>query len=346
MGFYIGERFVGDGAPPLLIAEIGINHGGSLDTAIAMVDSAAEAGIEVIKHQTHIAVDEMTYHAKAIIPEHADKNIYEIIDECSLDESEEIELMDYVSSKEMIFISTPFSRNAALRLKKMNIPAFKIGSGECNNIPLVRLIASFGKPVILSTGMNNIDSISRSVEVLRSASIPFALLHTTNIYPTPHHLVRLNSLNVLRNFFPDAVIGLSDHTIDNFTSLAAVAMGAQIIERHFTDSKERTGPDISSSMSTEEAREILLGISAIYDALGGEKKPVEEELPTMKFAFASVVIERDICAGEVFTEENLWVRRPGTGDFLAAEFDSIIGLRAKKDLVAGEQLKISDVIRE
>lgn len=343
MGFYIQDRFVGDTAPPVLIAEIGINHGGSLETAFSMVDAASEAGIEIIKHQTHIVDDEMTYHARKIFPRHANKSIFEIIDECALDEEEEIELMEYVISKGMIFISTPFSRSAALRLNRMKIPAFKIGSGECNNIPLVRLIASFGKPIILSTGMNDIESISRSVDILRKASTPFALLHTTNLYPTPHNLVRLNSLKVLKDIFPDAIIGLSDHTIDSYTSLAAVALGAKIIERHFTDSKDRPGPDISSSMTKEDAQGIQRGIKAIHEALGGEKKPVQEETPTMKFAFASIVIDKDIKEGELFTEENLWVRRPGTGDFLAYEYDSILGLRANKDLFVGEQLKKTDI---
>ena len=142
----------------------------------------------------------------------------------------------------MIFISTPFSRAAADRLQRMNVPAYKIGSGECNNYPLLKHIASFGKPMILSTGMNTIESVGKAVAILESARVPYALLHTTNLYPTPPHLVRLGAMVELGKAFPRAVIGLSDHTTDNVACLGAVALGASILERHFTDRMDRVGP--------------------------------------------------------------------------------------------------------
>ena len=186
----ISGRKVGLDYKPLVIAEIGINHGGSLKVAKEMVDSAHAAGVEVVKHQTHIVADEMSSEAKKVIPGNADISIYEIMDNCALNEKDEIELKEYVESKGMIFISTPFSRAAANRLNEMNVSAFKIGSGECNNYPLLEHIANFNKPVILSTGMNDIESVRKAVEVFDKKNIPLALLHTTNLYPTPINLVR------------------------------------------------------------------------------------------------------------------------------------------------------------
>ena len=148
----IAGRKIGEGFPPVVIAEIGINHEGSLSVAKEMVDAAFRAGVEIVKHQTHIVEDEMSGAAKKVVPGNADVSIYEIMERCSLDESEELELKEYVESKGMIFISTPFSRAAADRLQQWNVPAYKIGSGECNNYPLLEHIASFGKPIILSTG--------------------------------------------------------------------------------------------------------------------------------------------------------------------------------------------------
>src|SRR6478752_6247912 len=177
----IAGRKVGYDYKPLVIAEIGINHEGSLETAKQMVDAACKAGLEIVKHQTHIVEDEMSSAAKKTIPGNADVSIYEIMRRCSLSEEEEWEMKRYTESKGMIFISTPFSRAAANRLQKWNVTAYKVGSGECNNYPLVEHIASFGKPVILSTGMNTMESISKAVNILRKHHVPFALLHTTNL---------------------------------------------------------------------------------------------------------------------------------------------------------------------
>lgn len=169
---------------PVVIAEIGINHEGSLDVAKQMVVPAIGAGAEVIKHQTHIVEDEMSDHARKTIPGNADVSIYEIMERCALNEDDERRLMDYVQDKGAIFfISTPFSRAAADRLAKFGVAAYKIGSGECNNYPLIKHVASFGKPMIISTGMNSIGSIRPSVDILRKAGVPYCLLHCTNVYP-------------------------------------------------------------------------------------------------------------------------------------------------------------------
>lgn len=339
----IAGRKIGRDFPPLVIAEIGINHEGSLQAAIEMVDAAHAAGIEVVKHQTHIVDDEMSAAAKKVIPGNADISIYEIMKRCALSEPDEIKLKEYVESKGMIFISTPFSRAAANRLARMDVPAFKIGSGECNNYPLLKHIASFGKPVILSTGMNNIPSIQKAVQIFENAHVPVALLHTTNLYPTPPHLVRLGALEEMRQAFPDTVIGLSDHTTSNHACFGSVALGASILERHFTDSMDRPGPDIVNSMDPDSAAELITGSRLIWEMRGGSKEAAPEEAVTIDFAFASVVSIQKIEKGQSLTADNIWVKRPGTGEILAEHYDSLLGRTASRVILPDEQLSWDDI---
>lgn len=338
----IKDRLIGFDYEPVVIAELGINHGGSLELAFEMVEAASKSGVEIIKHQTHIVEDEMSKLAQKVIPGHTKESIYEIMSKCALNEEDEFKLKDYVESKGMIFISTPFSRAAVNRLIKMDVPAFKIGSGECNNYPLIEHICSFRKPIILSTGMNTIDSVSKAVAIIRKHGIPFALLHTTNLYPTPNHLVRLGGMVELQANFPDAVIGLSDHTISNHACFGAVALGASVLERHFTDKMDRIGPDIVCSMDPKACTELIEGAKILALQRGGKKGPTLEEKPTIDFAFATVVSIKDIKKGEALTKENIWVKRPGTGEILAEHFDSIIGKVARKDIGNDVHLKFED----
>jgi N-acetylneuraminate synthase len=341
--FQIEGRKIGEKFPPVVIAEIGINHEGALDVAIQMADAAIDAGAEIIKHQTHIVEDEMSDHARKVIPGNADQSIYDIMDRCSLSEPDERRLMGHIRSRGAIFISTPFSRKAVDRLRSFDVPAFKIGSGECNNYPLVKYIASLGKPVIVSTGMNSILSVRPTVEILRAAGTPFALLHCTNVYPTPPELVRLGALAQLREAFPDAVIGLSDHTTSNYTCLGAVALGASILERHFTDNMNRPGPDIVCSMDGAALSDLISGANIIFKASGGNKDSVEAEAPTIAFAFASVVAIQDIAVGGRLSVENIWVKRPGGGDFSAKDFESLLGKTSSRPIAAGAQIVRQDL---
>ncbi len=337
--FEICGRKIGLDYEPLVIAEIGINHGGSLAVAKQIVDSAIEGGAEVIKHQTHVVEDEMSDEAKTVIPGNADVSIYEIMKSSALNEEEETELKHYVESKGAIFISTPFSRAAVYRLERMGVEAYKIGSGECNNYPLLELVASLKKPVILSTGMNGIPAIKKAVNIFRKYDTPYSLLHTTNLYPTPDHLIRLGAMQELANVFPDAVVGLSDHSIGNLACLGAVACGASILERHYTDSKDRQGPDIICSMDAPECAELISFSKRMAKMRGGEKGAIKEEQVTIDFAYASVVSEKEIKKGEKFTRENIWVKRPGTGDFLAEDYELLIGKVAATDIYQGIQIK-------
>lgn len=339
----INGRKIGADFPPLVIAEIGINHEGSLSIAKEMVDAAQRAGVEVVKHQTHIVDDEMSGAAKKVIPGNADVSIYEIMKRCALNEEDELSLKKYVEEKGMIFISTPFSRAAAMRLKKFDIPAYKIGSGECNNYPLLELIASFNKPVILSTGMNTIESIRKAVKIFDDRKVPVALLHTTNLYPTPIHLVRLGAMMEMNAAFPDKVFGLSDHTLNNNACLSAVALGGSILERHFTDHMNRTGPDIVCSMDEKACSELIQSSKEIALMRGGRKEPAKEEQVTIDFAFATVCTIEPIKKGELLSKNNIWVKRPGTGEILAEHFNSLLGKKAIKDIDVDVQLSYSDI---
>lgn len=340
----IAGRKIGPDYPPLVIAEIGINHEGSLAVAMEMVDAAHRAGAEVVKHQTHIVEDEMSGAAKKVIPGNADVSIYEIMERCALNEAEELELKKYVESKGMLFISTPFSRAAADRLQQFDVPAYKIGSGECNNYPLLEHIASFGKPVILSTGMNTIGSIAKAVAIFDQHQVPVALLHTTNLYPTPIPLVRLGAMTQMHRAFPDKVFGLSDHTLNNNACLAAVALGASILERHFTDHMQRTGPDIVCSMDEKACADLIQSSNEIWQMRGGIKAPAQEEQVTIDFAFATVCSIRPIKKGEILSKENIWVKRPGTGAILAEQFNGVLGKVVVRDIANDEQLDWEDFL--
>ena len=341
----ISGRKIGEDYPPLVIAEIGINHEGSLETAKEMVDAAHRAGAEMVKHQTHIVEDEMSSEAKKVIPGNADISIYEIMKRCALNEADERSLKNYVENKGMIFISTPFSRAAANRLEKFDVPAYKIGSGECNNYPLLEHVAGFGKPVILSTGMNSIESVKKAVAIFDKYKVPIALLHTTNLYPTPKHLVRLGAMQELHNSFPEKVFGLSDHTLNNNACLGAVALGASILERHFTDHMNRTGPDIICSMDEKACAELIISSAEIAQMRGGKKEAAVEEKVTIDFAFATVCSIKNIKKGEVFSKENIWVKRPGTGEILAENYDRVLGKKATSDIDKDNQLKWSDIVK-
>lgn len=339
----IGNREIGINHPPLVIAEIGINHEGSLERAKEMVDAAAAAGAEIVKHQTHVVESEMSKSAKKVIPGHTSDSIYDIMARCALNYEDELALKNYIEEKGMIFISTPFSREAAIRLEKMNVQAYKIGSGECNNYPLIEMVAAYGKPMIVSTGMNDITSIRKTVEILNKHKVDFCLLHCTNIYPTPPELVRLGGMQELQREFPGVQIGLSDHTINNNACLAAVALGATVLERHFTDSMYRSGPDIVCSMDPIALKSLIHNSAEIALMRGGKKEAAKEEQATIDFAFATVVTTKPIKAGEKFTKDNIWVKRPGTGDIKAEHYESIIGKISLNDIDVDEHVAIKDV---
>jgi N-acetylneuraminate synthase len=336
--FKIASRIVGDEFPPLVISEIGINHNGSLDLAITLADAAISAGAEIIKHQTHVVDDEMSEEAKKVIPGNAKISIYEIIKKCALTEEEEKLFCNHIKSKKKIFISTPFSKKAVDRCIRLKVPAFKIGSGECNNYHLVEYIAKFKLPIIMSTGMNSICSIRKSVNIINKKKIPLALLHCTNIYPTPSNLVRLDCIKEIKSAYPNCLVGISDHTENIYTSLAAVSLGARIIEKHFTDDKKRKGPDISSSMDSNELRMLIEGSKLIFEARGGGKAPLKQEKKTIAFALPSVVAEEFLKIGDTLTKKNIALKRPGGGDFGIGDLVNLYGRKVVKEIQKNTQI--------
>ncbi|MFH0851868.1 MAG: N-acetylneuraminate synthase family protein [Candidatus Peregrinibacteria bacterium] len=339
----ISGRAVGPAHAPFVIAEIGINHEGSMEKAKRMVDDAALAGAECVKFQSHVVEDEMAPAAKQIVPGHTRESIWDIMQRCAFSEEQERQLKAYAEGKGLIYLCTPFSRAAADRLIRMDVAAFKIGSGECNNYPLIEHIARCGKPVIMSTGMNDLASIRPAVEIFRAHKVSYALMHCTSMYPTPYGKVRLGALKDLQQAFPDAVTGLSDHSPGIWTCLGAVPFGASILEKHFTSSKEWEGPDIAISIDPEELRDLVQGSRAIHSALGGSKTILAEEQDVINFAYACVVTIAPIERGEAFTERNIWVKRPGTGEIKAKDFQRLLGAKAARDLESGIQVKLADV---
>lgn len=339
----IAGRKIGPDHPPLVIAEIGINHGGDLNVAKEMVRLAALSGCEMIKHQTHIIEDEMTDEAKSIFPPNADVSIWHVMERCALSKDEEAELKRYSEELGMIWISTPFSRAAADFLEELDVAVYKIGSGEADNLPLIRHIAKKGKPVIMSTGMQTIDTIRASVQILEDAGVEYALLECTNLYPSPAEIVSLRGVTDLKNAFPNAVVGFSDHSIGPEMALASVALGACILERHYTDTRYRKGPDIINSMDPSELRHIIDRSKEIWIAANNPKQRTKAEEPVYAFARASVVADKDLPEGHVITEADIWARRPGSGEIAGYEFDKVVGKTLTRAVTRNTQLKWSDL---
>ena len=344
VSFVLSGRHIGSSHPPLVVAEIGINHEGEISKAIKMIDDAKAAGCEVCKFQSHVIEDEMIPEAKNVIPGNTDVSIWEVMERCALSEESERILKEHVEIQGMIFLSTPFSRAAADRLESMGVCAYKIGSGECNNYPLVRHIASFDKPVFLSTGMNDIQSITPAVEILREANVPFCLMHSTSIYPTPYSKVNLRALDVIAEAFPDAILGLSDHSKGIWTCIGACARGALVLEKHNVSDKSWPGPDIDVSIDPAELASLRIAANAVWEASQGKEKRIfDEERVTIDFAYSCVVTIKPIKAGEKFSMQNIWCKRPGTGEIKAKDFDSIIGQVSVSDVPNDVHLKWSDI---
>ena len=339
----IAGRKIGRDHPPLVIAEIGINHNGDLAVAKEMVRLAAASGCEMVKHQTHVIEDEMTEEAKSIFPPNADVSIWDVMQQCALSPDDELEMKRYAESLGLIWISTPFSRAAADLLESWDVPAFKIGSGEADNLPLIRHIARMGKPVIMSTGMQTIASVQASVDILDKSGVPYALLECTNLYPSPPEIVSLKGVTELQNAFPNAVVGFSDHSIGPEMALASVALGASVLERHFTDTRYRKGPDVSCSMDPAELRHLIDRAREIWVAANNDKARSAAEEDVYRFARASVVADRDLPAGHMIAEADIWARRPGSGDIAGYDFDKVVGRRLTVAVTRNQQLRWADL---
>ena len=319
-----------------VIAEIGINHDGKLKKALKIINDAFWSGCKTVKFQCHVVEDEYIPLARNIVPANATENIYDMMVRCSFTEEEERHLKEYTESLGMTYLSTPFSRAAADRLERLGVGMYKIGSGECNNYPLIKHIVSKGKPVILSTGMNNLYAVDKAVDIIGDQL--FAILHCVSEYPTPYEHVNLNRMLELGERY-HVPYGLSDHSLGIYTALAAVSLGASVVEKHFTSDKTWPGADVPISIGPTQLRELVCGVRAIEQALE-DNSPNDKG--TAAFAFASVVTTKYILAGEKLTSNNIWVKRPG-GGIPAAEYDNIIGKCAIINIPVDAQVKWSDI---
>ena len=331
------EITISDKNEPFIIAEAGINHDGEFEKAIELVDLAIDSGASAIKFQTHITDKEMipTDMKPGNISE---ESLWDIIDRCVLDNEQERSLFDYAKEKGILFFSTPFSREGADRLNELGVELYKIGSGECNNLPLLNHVANFKKPMILSTGMNDISSIKASVETILNHGVPLALLHCTSIYPAPPETMRLGAVTHLKDEFPDLEIGLSDHSLGISIALGSVAVGANIVEKHFTKSRQWPGPDNPFSIEPNELKNLVDWSKEIWKARGGKKDILDDEKPVIDFAYACVVAIKDINKGEALSLDNIWVKRPGTGEIFAKDFEDVLGKVATVDISENTQL--------
>ena len=339
--FKIKSKLIGNKKPVFIIAEVGINHNGSYQIAKKLVDVAKQAGADCVKFQTHITEKEMI--KTNITPgKISKKTLWSIIKNCELTEKDEFKISQYCKDKKIIFLSTPFSIEAVDRLEKIRIPAYKIGSGELTNIPFLKYIAKIRKPVILSTGMSEMNEIKSAVSLFKKHKAPLALLQTTSVYPSDYGDINLGVIVQYSKIF-NVPVGISDHSIGIYTALGAVAKGASIVEKHITLDKKMPGPDQRLSLEPIELKELVKGCRAIKLALGNSKKILKKELPVLRFARESVVAKTKIRKYEIFSEKNLTTKRPNTGQIPAKNFYKILGKKAKKDIPETKQLSYSDI---
>ncbi len=325
----IGRRSVEPGAKPLIVPEIGINHDGDIKKCVDMIDSIHAAGAECVKMQLHIPADEMVPN-NVCPPNAGGKTIWEVIEKTALTVDETYAAKNYAEAMGLIWFCTPFGRQAADELNQMGVEVFKIGSGECNNYPLIRHIAGFGKPVILSTGMNTMRSIRTATDILKKTQIDYAVLHCTSMYPAPPSCVHLCVMQDLKMEYK--IVGYSDHSVGLYAAFAAIAMGALIIEKHFCD-EEFLGPDTPCSMDEEDLSKLVVGALRIDCIKYGIKDIQPGEREIAKFAYASVVSTHPIAEGEPLTRKNTWVKRP-SGGIPAARYEGVLRRRTVQAIPA------------
>jgi len=344
----IGSRTIGDGEPCFIIAEAGVNHNGDINLARKLIDAAKEAGADAIKFQTFKAEEVVTpYAEKAGYQKETtspNESQLEMIKRLELSKKDFEVLCGYAGEKGIIFLSTGFDKGSADLLERLGLPAFKIASGEINNFPFLKYIAAKGKPVILSTGMSTLKEVEEAVSVLRGDGIEkIILLHCVSCYPAKIEDTNLRAMETLKQTF-DLPVGLSDHSSGVIMSIAAVALGACVIEKHFTLDKNLPGPDHKASLKPQELREMVGAIRDVEKALGdGVKRPVPAEEDIKMVARRSIVAITDIPEGSIITQEMLDVKRPGTG-IKPSKLDIVIGKKAKKHIKSGELIAFANLL--
>lgn len=322
-----------------IIAEAGVNHNGSVEIAEKLIDSAAQAGADAVKFQTFIATAGVSRFAeKAQYQKEnttASESQLEMIKKLELPFDQHRHLMEYCHKRNIQFLSTGFDFESINLLKSLKVPCMKVPSGEITNLPLLRQVNEYMHPVIMSTGMATLNEIKEALAVLKDCKV--SLLHCTTEYPCPYEGVNLKAMQTMRDAF-HLPVGYSDHTKGIEVPIAAVAMGATIIEKHFTLDRNMEGPDHKASLEPDELKAMVTAIRHIEAALGtGEKEPAECEKKNMAIARKSIVAKRAIKKGELLTEENLTVKRPGDG-VSPMKWDEIVGTTAQKDYDEDEKI--------
>lgn len=329
----------------LVIAEAGVNHNGSLDLAKQLIDVAAEAGADYVKFQTFKANKLVTQNARkaqyqSLNYQDGSDLQYDMLKKLELSPNDHIVLINYAKTKGINFLSTGFDEDSVDYLDELGIPYFKIPSGEINNLPFLRHIAGKGKPVILSTGMADLNEIKDALNILTNEGLKLndiTVLHCTTEYPAPIEEVNLRAMQQISDVCK-VKVGYSDHTVGIEISLAAAAMGATVIEKHFTLDRSMQGPDHKASLEPIELISLVKGIRNIEKALGdGIKNPTLSEKKNIEIARKSIVAKREIKEGEIFSTENITVKRPGSG-LSPMLWDQVIGTKSKKDFGTDEQI--------
>lgn len=327
-----------------VIAEAGVNHNGNLELALRMVDKAKEAGADIVKFQTFIPEEVVSMYApKARYQENnTDKNESQLdmVRKLVLKNEEFIGLKKYCGSKGIGFLSTPFDLASIDFLNRIGCSLWKIPSGEITNYPYLVKLAKYGKPIILSTGMSTLEEIADAIKILKNNGAgEITLLHCTTEYPAPFGEVNLNAMLTLKKEF-GCKVGYSDHTQGMEVSIAAVAMGASVIEKHFTLDKDMEGPDHKASLEPIELKNMVKAIRNVESALGSSKKePTISEIKNLAVARKSIIAAREIKAGELLTQENLATKRPGTG-ISPMKWEKVLGTRAIRDFSEDELIEI------
>jgi sialic acid synthase SpsE len=335
----IGTRTIGAGHPCFVIAEAGINHNGDVNIAAQLVEAAAAAGADAIKFQTHFPEHEMLKGGATAA--YVGESLFDLLTRTALSKEAHIQMRDLAARKGIVFMSTPFSREAADFLETIGVPAYKTGSGELTNVPLQRHIARKGKPMIVSTGMSTPEEIDVTVRALREEHASFALMHCTSTYPTPFEHVQLGCIAALQAKY-EVPVGFSDHTLGTAVSLAAVASGANLFEKHFTASRSLPGPDQQGSMEPKELEALVKDIRAIERSLGAMKKIQPGEQDVRDMALHSVVTIRDVAAGATIGTDDVWVKRPGTG-IPARQLGDVIGKTARRAIARDSLVRWDDL---
>ena len=334
-------RALGPGRPTLIVAEIGNNHDGSLGQARALIRAAEEAGADAVKFQTHIADAEMLPSTPT--PPHFDEPRYEFTKRMELSKDDHLALKASAEELGLLFFSSPFSVAAVELLEEVAAPAYKIASGEVTNPPVVEAVAATGKPVLVSTGMSGLEDIDAVVATLRESGSPFVILQCTSKYPCPPEDVNLRAMEGLRERF-DAPVGLSDHTPDIYTSIAAIALGAVVIEKHFTLSRRLYGPDHHASLEPDDLRRLVDGARQVEAALGTTEKVRDPDLDPARATFEkSVVTTMAVKEGAVIEPSMLTTKRPGNG-IPAVRLQELVGRRTARALEANHLLEEADVV--